>query len=388
MGGSLRLFTFRGVPISIHASWLIIYALITWTLAVGYFPRALPDMPTAVYWINGLIAALMLFASVLLHELSHSIVAMGHGLGVGGITLHVFGGVSQLEDEPPTPRAEFLIAVVGPLTSFGVAALLWIVGATGLVPAGSPAAILTYLIIVNIFVGIFNLIPGFPLDGGRLLRAALWKWTRSLPRATYLASRAGMGFAFGLIALGVLQILSGAFLGGVWFVILGLFLRSAADVGYVQVALREALAPLRVDRIMARDVVTVDADASVADLVDRFWTHHFSSFPVVDREDVVGIASVGDVHRVASDAWPSTSVRQVMRPLGEDLLVAPSASVFQAFEKAGRNQVGRLAVVDRGRLVGYLALKDITHVLVLQGLGDGSQPAAIDAGRAPLRRAA
>src|SRR5690348_2845395 len=175
MGGTVRIFTIRGIPINIHASWLVIYGLITWTLAVGYFPRALPDLPVAAYWANGLLAALLLFVSVLLHELSHSLVAMAHGLSVRDITLHVFGGVSHLEDEPPTPRAEFLIAVVGPITSFAIAAVLWVIAAAGLVHPAWARAVVAYLVLVNVAVGVFNLVPGFPLDGGRVLRAVLWK---------------------------------------------------------------------------------------------------------------------------------------------------------------------------------------------------------------------
>ena len=188
MGGTVRVLTIHGIPINVHVSWLVIYGLITWTLAVGYFPRALPDLPAAAYWANGLLAAFLLFVSVLLHELSHSFVAMAHGLSVRGITLHVFGGVSHLEDEPPSPRAEFLIAVVGPISSFAIAAVLWAINASGLVQPAWAQAVIAYLVLVNVVVGIFNLVPGFPLDGGRLLRAALWKWKGSLGPATYMAS--------------------------------------------------------------------------------------------------------------------------------------------------------------------------------------------------------
>ncbi|HEU5322942.1 MAG TPA: site-2 protease family protein, partial [Methylomirabilota bacterium] len=202
MRATVQIARVAGIPIAIHASWLLVYLLITWTLAVGYFPRALPNLTATTYWVNGLVAALLLFVSVLLHELSHAVVAMAHGLRVRGITLHIFGGVSSLEDEPPGPGAEFQIAVVGPLTSFGIAAALTAVDVAGVVPDGGAAAIVGYLVFVNVAVGLFNLIPGFPLDGGRLLRAALWKWQGTLGRATYLASQVGSGVAFALIALG------------------------------------------------------------------------------------------------------------------------------------------------------------------------------------------
>jgi Zn-dependent protease/CBS domain-containing protein len=371
MGGTLRIITIRGIPINIHLSWLIVYALITWSLAVGYFPRALPELPPAAHWANGLLAALLLFVSVLLHELSHSFVALAHGLSVHGITLHVFGGVSHLEDEPPNPRAEFLIAVVGPLTSFGIAAALWAIGTAGLVPAQSAQAVLGYLVFINVAVGIFNLIPGFPLDGGRLLRAALWRWKGNFAAATYTASRVGGFVAYGLIALGVVQIFGGAIVGGFWIILIGLFLRSAADASYAQTALRTALDRLRVGDVMAREVVKVTPETTLDRLVETFWAHHVTSFPVVADGTVRGIASLHQLGDVPRERWEGTPVTELMTPLSDDLVVAPRDSVFRAFEKAARNKTGRLAVLDERRLVGYLSLKDIAHVLALQGLLTG-----------------
>jgi Zn-dependent protease/CBS domain-containing protein len=388
MGGTVRVLTIRGIPINVHVSWLVIYALITWTLAVGYFPRALPNLPAAAHWANGLLAALLLFVSVLLHELSHSFVAMAHRLSVRGITLHVFGGVSHLEDEPPTPRAEFLIAVVGPITSFAIAAVLWAINAGGLVQPAWAQALVAYLVLVNVAVGVFNLVPGFPLDGGRLLRAALWRWKGTLGHATYLASRIGAGFAFALMALGVLQILAGDVIGGFWFVLIGMFLRGAADASYSQVALREALAHLPVRDIMAREVVTVPPEATVAQLADAFWSHHVASFPVVDAGTVRGIASVQQVHAVPAEERTARRVDELMRPLTDDLTVGPDDSAFDALAKASRNQVGRLAVLENSRLVGYLSLKDITHVLALRGLPDGLRSAPGAGAAGPGRRVA
>lgn len=387
MTGTVRILTVRGIGIDVHVSWLVVYGLITWTLAAGYFPRVLPDLPASVYWLSGLIAALLLFISVLLHELSHAFVAMSQGLAVRGITLFLFGGVSHLGDEPPSARSEFLIAVVGPLTSFGIAGVLWAVGALGAVPDGIAGAVVAYLLFVNAALAVFNLIPGFPLDGGRLLRAALWRWKGSLGQATYLASRAGAGFAFGLMALGVLQVFAGSFVGGVWLILIGLFLRNSADASYAQMALREALGNLAVRDVMTRDVVTVPEDASVTQLVDRFWSHHFTSFPVTAGDAVRGIASVRDVNTVPPDAWPSMRVRDMMRALAPELVARPGETALRALERASSNGLGRLAVVDGSRLVGYLSLKDVMHVLALRGFPMGG--VAGDRVEAPpLRRAA
>src|SRR2546427_4437447 len=385
----MRVLTIRGLPINVHVSWLVIYGLITWTLATGYFPRTLPDLPAAAHWANGLLAAFLLFVSVLLHELSHSFVAMAHGLSVRGITLHVFGGVSHLEDEAPSPRAEFLIAVVGPVTSFAIAAVLWAISAAGFVQPVWAHAVVTYVVVVNVAVGIFNLVPGFPLDGGRLLRAALWKWKGTLGQATYIASRVGVGFAFALMALGVWQILGGAVLGGFWFIVIGMFLRGAADASYSQMALREALARLPVRDIMTREVITVRPEATVGELADAFWAHHVTSFPVVDGSTVRGIASLQQVHEVPPEQRTQRRVSELMRLLTDELVVGPDDSVFDALDKATRNQLGRLAVLKDSRLVGYLSLKDITHVLALRGLPDGDRSAygAVVGARGPDRRA-
>jgi Zn-dependent protease/CBS domain-containing protein len=363
---TLRVLTVFGIPININASWVLIYALITWTLAVGYFPRQLPGLEPVAYWASGLLAALLLFVSVLIHELAHSLVAMRHGLSVSGITLHLLGGVSQLDDEPPDPRTEFLIAAAGPLASFTIALALWLTRIT--VDAAWMDAILAYLILVNTAIGLFNLIPGFPLDGGRLLRALVWRSTGDFPRATATASRVGGLVAVGLVVLGVLQAFAGAFLSGVWLVLIGLFLRQAASVSQSQVTLRTALGALPVADVMTREVVTVPWRASVADLVQLFWTHHFTSFPVVDGPIVRGVATVHDLAGIPADAWERTSVQNVMRPIAGEMTITPAATALEALQKAGANGVGRLAVLDGARLVGYLSLKDLTHVLLLQSL--------------------
>lgn len=380
MGGRVRIATIAGIPVLVHASWLLVYALITWSLAVGYFPQAVPALPAAAYWINGLLAALLLFVSVLLHELSHSVVARAHGMRVRGITLHVFGGVSELEDEPSSPGSEFLMAVVGPLTSFVIAGLAGVLGA--FLVGGSSRAIVRYVAAVNLLVGLFNLIPGFPLDGGRLLRAALWRWTGSLERATAIAAQVGMAFALGLMGLGALQLLGGQVLGGVWLVLIGLFLRGAAETSHTRVALREALSRLVVRSVMTREVVRISVDATVANLVELFWAHHVTSFPVMDSAVVRGIVTIQQASQVESDRRGDVQVGAIMRRLEDDLVIAPTDTVYHAFERASANGIGRLAVMNGSELVGYLSLKDITHVLAL-----GGSPASAS-GRSPLRRAA
>jgi Zn-dependent protease/predicted transcriptional regulator len=365
MGGTVTLFKVRGIPVKVHMSWLVVFGLIAWSLAAGYFPQQLPDLPMVTYWANGMLAAALLFVSVFLHELSHSIVAIRYGIPVSGITLHIFGGVSQLTREPDRPGAEWNMAVVGPLTSLALAgALAVLLRFIDLPP--SAAAVTRYLAMMNALLGAFNLLPGFPLDGGRLLRAVLWKASGDLRWATRTAGQAGVGVAAFLMGIGILQTIGGNFVGGLWLLLIGLFLRQAAQGSSRQQQIREALGPLTVGKVMSREVIQVPADLPVARLVEEvFWPHHVSSFPVVEGERVVGLVTVDQLKRVPRAAWPDTRVRDLMHPLGEGLQAAPGDTLWSAFEKLVANGVGRLAVLDGGRLVGYLSIKDVTHILAV-----------------------
>jgi Zn-dependent protease len=396
MGDGVRIARVLGIPIRVQWSWFVVLALITWTLAVGYFPAHLPDATDELTWLYGLIAALLLFASVLLHELSHAVVARRTGLPVAGITLHIFGGVAQLEREPDSPRREFLMAVVGPLTSYAVAGVAWLVLRTWALP---PAweAVAVYVGFVNLVVGTFNLVPGFPLDGGRLLRSALWAWRGDLAWATRLASGAGTAFAYLLVAAGGVRLVSGELVGGVWLVLIGLFLLQAAGASYRQLVTRQALEGVSVAEAMTRNVVVVPAGASIAELVDGwFWPHHVTSFPVVSdiarRDGVLGIVTIHQVRAVPREAWGTTRVADVMVKLREDLVIGPWASCWEALARLSTNRVGRLAVREGARLVGYLSVRDVVHLLTLQTAGRergrGTRgPAATDPAE-PLDRAA
>jgi Zn-dependent protease len=377
MGGAATLFRIRGIPVRVHVSWLVIFGLIAWSLSVGYFPRELPDLPAASYWTKGLLAAFLLFVSVFLHELSHSVVALRHGIPVSSITLHIFGGVSQMTREPDRPGTEWVIAVVGPLTSFALALALALLNALADLPPGA-AAVVRYLVLVNLLLGAFNLLPGFPLDGGRLLRATLWKARGDLRWATRTASRVGSGFALLLMGVGIWQALRGNFLGGLWLVLIGGFLRSAAEGSYRDLLLRRALDSFTVGQSMTREVIHVPGDLALARVVEEFfWLHHVSSFPVVEGGRVIGILGIDQLKAIPRERWADTRVSEVMRPLDDALQAAPGDSLWDAFRKLSQNGLGRLAVVDRGRLEGYLSIKDVTHILSLSGVEPGpSRPAA------------
>lgn len=368
-GSFATLFKVMSIPVRVHVSWLIIFGLITWSLSVGYFPRVLPELPLLTHWATGLVAALLLFVSVFLHELSHAVVARRRGLRVSSITLHVFGGVSQLEDEPRSPGAEFWMAIVGPLTSFAIA-IVAAVAASAVQSVPVPAAILGYLALVNAVIGAFNLVPGFPLDGGRVLRAALWRAKGDLRRATETASRVGGVIAVLLMVLGVVRGLAGDFLGGLWFVLIGVFLRQAGEASYQQLLVRRALEPLTVRDVMTRDVVHVAPELSVARAVDDvLWRRHVASFPVVANGLVVGILSLRQLRDVPRERWTETTVGEAMQRIGDPLTASAKDDLWAAFQKLSTNGLGRLAVVDGGRLVGYLSAKDVMHVLALSKTG-------------------
>jgi Zn-dependent protease/predicted transcriptional regulator len=383
---SVRLFTVFGVPINVDASFVLVYALITWPLAVSYFPAQVPALGPAASWASGLLAALLLFVSVLIHELAHSVVARRHGVAVSGITLHLLGGVSELEDEPPDPRTELRIAAAGPLASFLIAGVLSLARAVAAGPWWE--ALLSYLILVNAAVGLFNLIPGFPLDGGRILRAVLWRRRGDFRRATATAGRVGGVVAIALIVLGALQAFGGALLSGLWLALIGFFLRQTAAASGSQATLRSALGTLPVSEVMVREIVTVSWDASVAELARLFWSRHVASMPVTDGPVVRGVATVDDLGRVAAEEWPRTSVQRVTRPLADDLTVAPTTTALEAWQKASANGLGRLVVLEGSRLVGYLSLGDLTHVLALRSLPGATAGRPEFAARPSLRRAA
>ena len=305
----IQLFRVRGIPVRIDAGWLLIFGLVTWSLAAGYFPHVLPARSTTTYWLQGVAAALLLFGSVFLHELSHALAAVDQGVPVGGITLHVFGGVSQLDAEPPTPRAEVLIAVVGPLTSFAIGGLCLIADRT---VEGSPTfhALANYLAVINVMVGVFNLIPGFPLDGGRILRATLWWWTGRLGAATRIASTCGSVVAVLLIAVGTLRAITGDLVGGLWLALIGLFLQQAARSSWELMRVRTRLERLRVQDIMTRAPFVADHMSTLAEAgaalraeqvvhpADSAWTAFLKlgrirggEVPVVEDHALVGVVT-------------------------------------------------------------------------------------------------
>jgi Zn-dependent protease/CBS domain-containing protein len=363
MRPSITLVRIAGIDIGIHYTWLFVAALVAWSLAQGYFPSLYPGWEATTYWVAGVVAALALFGSVLLHELSHSLVAIWRGIRVRSITLFIFGGVSTMEEETEQPQDEFLIAVVGPLASVLLAGLFWV--GFLLVPdsRSAPAAILAYLAFLNVLLAGFNLLPGFPLDGGRMLRAIIWGVTGRLRRATQIAAFIGQGLGFLLIIWGFSQVLGGAVLNGIWIAFIGWFLTSAAETERRGQALRETLKGISVSRVMDPQPPLASIDLSVQAFVDEHvFRRGQRALLVVDDGYIAGLVSVSDVKAIPQEAWPTTPIAQIMTrpPL---TTVSPDDGLDTVLRRLVQGSFNQVPVVDQGRFVGLLSRADILRFL-------------------------
>lgn len=363
MRGSIRLGRILGIPVGVNYTWFIALWVLAWSLAGTYFPAHFPGFPSSMYWGMGFGSALLVFASVIVHELGHAVAARRFGIRTRGIVLFLFGGVAQIAKEPPTPVAELVVAAAGPLTSLALAGTLALT--RPLVAGSALGVIATYLVWANVLLAAVNVIPGFPLDGGRMLRALVWRVTRSFERATLLASRTGQVVAIAFIALGVAGAFMGSVLTGLWLILLGWFMDTGAAASYQQALLREALGVVRVGDIMSREVHAVDPGLTLDQLVaDYFLPYKHGGFPVVWGERLLGIITLHDVKNVPRERRALTTVREAMTPLSNLRTVRPSASAYDAFARMASADIGRLLIVDNeGALVGILTRSDLLHVM-------------------------
>jgi Zn-dependent protease/CBS domain-containing protein len=370
MKSSLRLFRIAGIDIGIHYTWILIFVLFSWILAQGFFPQLYPGWETATYWITGVVAALLLFGSVLVHELAHSLVAQARGMTVSSITLFIFGGVSNLEDEPEKPKVELAMSIVGPLSSLALGGIFW--GLVHLVgDQQSPlAAILSYLALINVILAGFNLLPGFPLDGGRVLRAILWNRTGSLVKATNIAATVGRFMGWGIIAFGLFWIFTGNFIGGVWFAFIGWFLSSSADASRREITLREQLSGVQVKEVMTTNPVHISPDTRVAELVSNvFRKQHGRAVPVCRNDQVMGIVTVTDVKELPQEKWQETAVKEIMtsEPLYS---VTPEDDLNTALRLIAKHDINQVLVLRGDECAGLVSRSDIlTHLHMSQELG-------------------
>jgi Zn-dependent protease/predicted transcriptional regulator len=368
-GKGITLIKLFGFEVKIDWSWLILAGLITWTLAQGMFPGQYQNLRGWVYWVMGAVGAVGILFSIVAHEFSHSLVARRFGMPIRQITLFVFGGVAQMDEESPSPKAEFFMAVAGPISSILIGFLFW-----GLLLAGrrvgwpmAVTGVLAYMRTINFILAAFNLVPAFPLDGGRILRAGLWTWMKDVRRATRIASRIGSFFGIGLIVFGVFSLFRGNFIGGIWWVLIGLFLRSASQGSYRKLLATETLRGEPVERFMSREVVTVEPQITVHQLVqDYVYRHHFKMFPVVRDGTLEGCVTTREIKDVPREEWNAKTVGEIASDCTNDNSVSSKADTTEALAKMSRNGLSRLIVVDQGKLVGIIALKDIMRFLSLK----------------------
>jgi Zn-dependent protease/CBS domain-containing protein len=361
----ISLFTIRGIEVRLDYSWFIVFALVLFSLSLGYFPQTYPDQSMQTYWMAGLLATLLFFVSVITHELAHSFMALHSGIKIHEITLFIFGGMARLSEEADDPKTEFKIAIVGPLTSFALAGLFWLIQMA--ISAERPSifvAVFGYLAWINVALGVFNLVPGFPLDGGRLLRAFWWWKTGSLVRATRVASDWGKGFAIALMIFGALQIFGGSLVGGLWLIFIGMFLRGMAEASYQDVLLKKSLEGTRVGDVMIRDVVAASADVPVKGLIsDYFLRYGYHGFPVRANGRVLGVISLANVKDLTTEEQEGKTAGQVMAPLSGEMIVSPDTPVAEALRKMSEAGLDRLLVMRGDQMLGM-----ITHNGVLRFL--------------------
>ena len=383
MKSSWRLFRIAGIDIGVHYTWLFIFILISWTLAQGLFPQQHPGWGTSTYWAMGILTALALFVSVLAHEMAHSLVANARGMKVSSITLFILGGVSNLEEEPEKPGIEFSMAIVGPLTSLVLGIVCWLVVSAMTGALVSPVDLLTgsafttpvesvigYLAWINVLLAAFNLLPGFPLDGGRVLRSILWGSTGSLIKATNIAGRVGQVFGWLLIAFGVFQLLSGNFIGGLWIAFIGWFLNSAADASRKEINLRERLGHIKVKDVVGPEPRTIGPEATVAELVNQIFSkQHGRAIPVCQDGRLRGIVTVTDVKKIPQERWADTTVANIMTsdPL---YTVRPDDNLSTVMKLISQHDINQVLVNRDGQCAGILGRADIIrHIQFTQELG-------------------
>ncbi len=372
---SLQIFTIKKIPIKLHFTLIIVFFLISWTLATGFMPHYYPNLSTLQYWSMGVIGAIILFVSILLHELSHSLLSIRYGIHVNQILLFIFGGISDIKEETKEFKKEFIIAIVGPLTSYALSGLSWIffilvsylndteqnIGNY----LGSIEGILLYSSMVNLIIGSFNLIPAFPLDGGRMLRAGLTKWKKDFDLATSIASKIGIAISFGIIGLGFVVIVRGSFLGGFWLIIIGWFLNSGAQTYLNQNELSTRVKGIRLKEIMNRNFVAVNPDLNLPELIKNYFNVYWkSAFPVInDDNELVGMITTDAISKKDRIEIEDKKVVDVMIPVSELIVMSPDKEVNDALNQLFRKGMSRIFIINKqSQLIGLVSKTDILNL--------------------------
>ena len=377
---SLQIGTIKKIPIRLHFTLIIVFFLISWTLATGFMPRYYPSLNDSQYWIMGIVGAVILFISILLHELSHSLLSIRYGIRVHQIILFIFGGISDIKDETKDFKKEFKIAVVGPLTSYALSGLFWIFFITISYISDSAQniggyltlleGILLYGSMINLIVGTFNLIPAFPLDGGRMLRAGLTKWKKDFDQATSIASKIGIGISFGIMGLGFVAIFRDSFLGGFWLIIIGWFLNSGAQAYLEQNELSTRLKGIKLKEIMNQNFIAVKPDLKLSDLITNYFNVYWkSAFPVInDENQLVGMITTDAVFKKDKMEIENRKVEELMIPASEVIAMSEDKEVNDALKQLFRKGMSRIFIVNnKSQLIGLVSKTDILNIAQERG---------------------
>ena len=372
---SLQIFTIKKIPIKLHFTLIIVFFLISWTLATGFMPHYYPNLYTSQYWIMGIIGAIVLFVSILLHELSHSLLSIRYEIQVNQIILFIFGGISDIKDETKEFKKEFKIALAGPLTSYALSGLFWIlfiiisflndnqqnIGNS----LSAVEGILLYSSMVNLIIGSFNLIPAFPLDGGRMLRAGLTKWKNDFDLATSIASKIGIAISFVIIGLGFIAIVKGSFLSGFWLIIIGWFINSGAQTYLEQNELSTRLKGIKLREIMNINFIAVNPDLKLSELIrDYFNVYWKSAFPVInDDKQLVGMITTDAISKKNRIEYENKKVSEMMIPVSELIVMSSDKEINDALKQLFRKRMSRVFIIDQqSQLVGLVSKSDILHL--------------------------
>ena len=366
MNNSIYIGKILGIEIKIHYSWFIIFLLVVSTLS-EFFSQT-QGWSISVSIIIGAISALLIFASILSHEIAHSFIGIRNKVPIKSISLFVFGGVAQIGKEPSSPFVEFKMAISGPLFSLALAAVFWFL--TKLPLGAYLPPLFAYLAITNFILVLFNLIPAFPLDGGRVFRSILWSGFKDLKRATFWASKISSGFAFLIIILGFLEILSKNYIGGIWLIFIGWFLIQAAEMSFRQVLVKQSLSKIKISEIMNREFKTLSPNKRLQDAKRDFFNFQQGGFPVVEKDKLVGIITVEDIRKVLEENLAIKKVKDVMTPISKLVTISPAGTAFDAVDKMTKYNIGRLPVVADGKLLGLVTRASLLFVLSLIEEGD------------------
>jgi len=366
MKSSFVIAKIKDIQIEVNISWFVIFGLVTFMLATNFFPQNYPDWAPSLDWILSSIIALLLFASVLLHELSHSLVSISLGIKVTKISLFIFGGIAQMEGEPDEPISEIKIAIAGPAMSvFLFIFFLILANIMTFWRAPEAAGVLfNYLASINLILAIFNMVPAFPLDGGRVLRALIWHFKGNLQNATMIASSMGSAFGYFLIFMGIYLMLAGNFINGIWFAFIGWFISQSSQSSYQHTLISDIFNKIHVSEFMTDHIVTVNYHISVQELVDQyFYKYKFACFPVRRNEEIIGIVNIDNVNSLNKESWDQTSVGRITTTLQDNLIVSPDETVSTAMTKLFSNGLGRVLVMDHGQLFGIVSRTDILNYI-------------------------